>query len=238
MTLTRYGWPVWGPLTVIGVVLAGLCAVAGWWWGIPPVALLWLAQAWFFRDVERSAPRGLPPGAMISPSDGRISALLRVDHHEATGGPALIVRTFLSVLDVHVNRVPAAGEVVALSHRPGQFFDARSAESAQLNESNLITLRLGGGETIGVRQVAGKVARRIVCQLRVGDHVEAGERFGMIRFGSTTELILPRPADVEVLVAVGDRVAGGRTPLAVLRPVAAAPAGPDRPSAAGRARSV
>jgi phosphatidylserine decarboxylase len=181
-----------------------------------PVGVAWLAVLSFFRDPLRRIPRKLPPGAMLSPADGTVSAVLEVEHHVAVGGPGTIVRIFLSVLNVHVNRSPCDGEVVRLDYAPGRHFDARTPESSILNESNLITVRLSSGETIGIRQVAGKIARRIVCPLRVGDRVVRGRRFGMIKFGSTTELILPRSAQPEVLVAPGDRVRGGVTILAML----------------------
>ncbi len=171
-----------------------------------------------------------------------MSAICRVDQHEATDGPALIIRLFLSVLNVHVNRAPLDGEVVAIRYTPGRFFDARTEESAALNESNLLTLRLPNGPTFGVRQVSGKIARRIVCPLQVGDRVTRGEKFGMIRFGSTTELILPDPDRVEVLVKVGDKVRGGLTALARMavpaasQPIASAITGRDEPAGRSVAR--
>lgn len=221
MPLTRYGIIIWGPATAIAAALAAVLALLGWWWGIAVVAVVWLAVAAFFRDPIRRLPTGLDAGAMLSPADGKVSAVLSVDHHDATEGPAAIVRIFLSVLDVHVNRSPCAAEVVDLRYAPGRFLDARLEESARVNESNLIRLRLRSGDMLGVRQVSGKVARRIVCHLRPGERLERGQRFGMIRFGSTTELILPRPSDVDIRVKAGDRVKGGVTVLAVLPSVVA-----------------
>lgn len=217
--LTRYGRREWGLATVVALALGAVLFLLGWWWAAIPVAIAWFAVAMFFRDPPRRIPTNLPPGAMISPADGVVSAVLRVAAHEAVdGAPAVIIRIFLSVLDVHVNRAPCAVEVTGLDYRPGKFLDARSEESARVNESNLVLLRLESGEPIGLRQVSGKVARRIVCPIAVGDRFAAGERFGMIKFGSTAEVILPRPDDVDVRVAVGDRVVGGRTILAVLPP--------------------
>jgi len=135
------------------------------------------------------------------------------------GGPATVIRIFLSVLDVHINRSPAAGEVVSVRHTSGAFHDARTPQSATENESNLIVLKLDDGQTIGVRQIAGKIARRIVCRLKVGDRVEAGQRFGMIKFGSSTELILGHRTEVALRVAVGQRVKAGVTVLAMIAPV-------------------
>ena len=218
MPLTRYGLREWLTITLIALAIAGVVAWFHWWWALPIVAILWLAGAAFFRDPIRRIPANLPPGTMLSPADGTVSAVLNVEAHEATGGrPATIVRIFLSVLNVHVNRSPYDGTVIALKHTPGQYLNAQTEESAAVNESNLITMKIESGETIGLRQVAGMIARRIVCPLKVGDALKRGQRFGMIKFGSTTELILPRPDDVTVHVTKGDRVKGGITMLATLK---------------------
>ncbi len=177
--------------------------------------LLWLALVSFFRDPWRSVPIDLPTGTMLSPADGVISAIEFVDDHESTGTKSVIIRIFLSVLNVHINRAPCECVVKGTIYREGQFLDARLEESARVNESNLITLQVGE-ETIGVRQVSGKLARHIVCPIEVGDSLHQGQRFGMIKYGSTTELILPRPDDVTVLVSKGDRVYAGLTKLARL----------------------
>jgi phosphatidylserine decarboxylase len=216
MRLTGYGRSVWLPCTVVAAALAAACFWWGPWWAALVPVVLWLAVAWFFRDPARSLPTGLEPGAMLSPSDGTISAVLRPEHHEITGGPALVIRTFLSVLNVHVNRAPCDGTVRGVRHVPGRFHDARTERSAHENQFTLISFVTPAGEPIGVRQVTGKVARRIVCGLTEGDQVQRGERFGMIRFGSTTELILPRPDQVQVHVNVGQKVRGGLTVLAVM----------------------
>jgi phosphatidylserine decarboxylase len=229
MLLSRYGLREWLSITLITAIAAcGFALLAwrvhpAWWWALVPVALIWLALVAFFRDPIRRVPRDLPPEVMLSPADGTISAIVRVDRHEAISGqgPALIIRIFLSVLDVHVNRWPCDGTVVAMRYREGTFYDARTEQSAITNESNLIVMRLRAGatgdETIGVRQVSGAIARRIVCPVAVGDHAVRGERFGMIKFGSTTELILPRPDDVQVHVREGQKVKGGLTALATLK---------------------
>lgn len=205
-------------ISIVCAAVAAGAAFAGWWWAAAAVGALWLAAVSFFRDPLRRLPRHLGPGSMISPADGRVIAIERVAGHPVTGGPAVIVRIFLSVLDVHVNRSPADGRVTAVEHRPGRYHDARSPQCPAENESNLVTIRLDSGEPIGVRQIAGKIARRIVCRVQPGDRVGRGERYGMIKFGSSTELILPRPGDVDLHVSAGDRVRGGRTLLATLRP--------------------
>jgi phosphatidylserine decarboxylase len=152
----------------------------------------------------------------VSPADGRVSAVLRVAHHEAIGGPALIVRIFLSVLDVHINRAAQDGVVAAVRHQPGRYLDARAAAGARVNENLLLTLRLDDGRAYGIRQISGAIARRIVCRAKVGDRLRRGDRYGMIQFGSTTELILPQPDGVACLVREGDRVRAGHTAVARL----------------------
>ncbi len=186
-----------------------------WWVVLVSLVVLWLALVSFFRDPWRTIPTDLVAGTMLSPADGVISAVEVVDDHESTGTKSVIIRIFLSVLNVHINRAPCECTVRGLIYREGKFLDARLDESARVNESNLITLQVGE-ETIGVRQVSGKLARHIVCAIEVGDTLLQGQRFGMIKFGSTTELILPRPDDVTVLVSKGDRVRGGITKLAML----------------------
>ena len=201
---------------MVAALLEGLGLWLQWWWLIGVTAFLWLAFAAFFRDPLGRRPASAHPNDFISPADGRISAVLRVDHHAAVDGPALVVRIFLSVLNVHVNRMPCAGTVVDVQHTPGRYLDARTEESAKVNESSLLRLRRADGLLIGVRQVSGAIARRIVCAAAAGEQFSPGQRYGMIKFGSTTELILPRPDRARVHVQKGDRVVGGVTLLATL----------------------
>lgn len=223
MLLTRYGFREWMLISAIALPLIGLALALQWWWVLGAVVIIWLALLSFFRDPIRRLPNDLQPGDMICPADGVVSAVETVDHHDATGGPAVIIRIFLSVLNVHVNRAPYDGEVTALRYVPGKFLNAQTEESAHVNEYNLITVRIHGeqvtSETIGIRQVSGMIARTIVCPLKVGDRLTRGARFGMIKFGSTTELILPRPNDVDVHVKKGESVRGGRQIIARLRPM-------------------
>lgn len=218
MPLTPYGLREWLTITIVAaVVAAAIGFFAGWWWTIP-VAVVWVALVSFFRDPIRRVPRDLPPGTMLSPADGKVSAVEELVHHDAVGGPAMLVRIFLSVLDVHVNRAPYDGVVEKITYTPGKFLNAQTEESARVNESNLLAIRIEGDETIGLRQVSGLIARRIVCPLKEGDRVVRGAKFGMIKFGSTAELILPRPGSVRINVKKGDRVKGGITRLATLAP--------------------
>ena len=126
MLLTPYGLREWLTATIIAAGAGLILALLGWWWGLVPLALVWLAVLSFFRDPIRRVPTNLAPGTLLSPADGRITALERVESHPAVGNrPAVIIRMFLSVLNVHVNRAPADGEVTSIEHRPGRFRDAR-----------------------------------------------------------------------------------------------------------------
>lgn len=216
MSLTRYGFKEWFIITVVAGGAAAIAVYFQWWWLVAVLAVLWLAGVAFFRDPWGRKPATTNPNDMVSPADGRISAVEVVTQHAATGGPAVIVRIFLSVLDVHVNRFPCDGVVTDISYAPGRFLSALTEESAKVNESMLTTLQIASGEKLGIRQVSGAIARRIVCAIHPGSKARRGARFGMIKFGSTTELILPRPNDVKVHVRKGDRVKGGVTILASL----------------------
>jgi len=214
MLLTRHGRREWGFATAVLLLLGIPAVLVGWWWALIPLGLGWIAVAGFFRDPLFRHPASDDPLDLISPADGRISRVERVDSHPSTeGGPAIVVRIFLSVLDVHLNRAPCDAEVVSIVHTPGRYLDARSEESAKVNESNLISLRSDRGIPMGVRQVSGAIARRIVCPIRVGDRLMRAARFGMIKFGSTTELIVPDAPGTEIRVVEGDRVVGGVTVL-------------------------
>ncbi|RLS47170.1 MAG: phosphatidylserine decarboxylase family protein [Planctomycetota bacterium] len=216
MTLTHYGFKEWGTITLIAAAIAGGFVWAAMWWPVVATVVVWLALVAFFRDPRGRRPATDAPNDMVSPADGKVSAVFDVEHHAAIGGPAKVIRIFLSVLDVHINRFPCDGVIATVTNTPGKYLDARSAESAQVNESTVTTLTTASGEHIGIRQVSGAIARRIVCAAHIGSRAKRGARFGMIKFGSTTELILPRPADVTSHVSVGDRVTGGVTIIATL----------------------
>jgi phosphatidylserine decarboxylase len=191
------------------VVGAGILAAVGWWAAAIVVAVPALAFLGFFRDPERTPPA--IPGALLAPADGRVTAVVPVE--DGWVGPAVRVSIFLSPLDVHVNRSPVAGLVRDVEYTRGGFAPAYR-EAADDNER--CTISIDGDETrVAVRQVAGVVARRIVCRVRPGDKLEAGERFGLIRFGSRTDLIAPRATQLRV--QPGDRVRGGESIMGVLR---------------------
>lgn len=190
---------------------------AGVWPWFPPAAgaaLLPLAfSAWFFRDPERAIPAG--PGILVSPADGRVTEISEVDEPEFIGGRAHKIGIFLSVFNCHVNRAPCAGRVAYLNYTPGEFLNAMNPQSSTRNESNYIGFAdtEAGGMNIGVKQIAGLIARRIVCARKAGDRVARGERLGMIKFGSRTELYVPAGRGFLAEVSVGQAVAGGRTIL-------------------------
>jgi phosphatidylserine decarboxylase len=218
MLLTRYGIREWMIITLAAAIPAAAGLFFGWWWLTVGAAVVWAALASFFRDPLGRRPATEDARDLVSPADGLVSAVLEVPEHVATGGaPATIVRIYLSVFDVHINRAPCDAIVVDTIHTPGKYLDVRIEESAKVNESLVMRLRTRSGMLLGVKQISGKVARHIVCPVVVGRVLARGERYGMIKFGSTTELVVPT-ADVErVLVAKGDRVKGGVTVLARMR---------------------
>ena len=214
MLLTRYGFREWTIITLAAAIPAAAGVFFGWWWLALAAFVAWAALASFFRDPLGRRPATADVRDLVSPADGLVSAVLEVPEHVATdGAPATIVRVYLSVFDVHVNRMPAEVEVLGTVHTPGKYLDVRIEESAKVNESMVTRLRSAGGVLLGVKQISGKVARHIVCPIAAGQRFARGERFGMIKFGSTTELVVPTGEVERVCVAKGDRVKGGVTVL-------------------------
>lgn len=183
-----------------------------------PAALLPLVLAVFivsfFRNPRRVAPTD--PGLVVSPADGRVVLIEEIPYDEFIQGPAVLIGIFLSVFNVHSNRSPVDARVIGLTYRPGKFLNALLPASARENEQ--LALRLEENQPpfrrMIVRQIAGAIARRIVCFLKPGDELARGERFGMIKLGSRTELVLPREAGLEVIVRVGQKVHAGTTVMA------------------------
>lgn len=192
-----------------GLALLGAAVLVGWLasppWSVPAL-LLAAFFLWFFRDPERVIPA--TSGAVVSPADGKVTDVSQV---ELEGQARRRISIFLSVFDVHVNRSPIAGVIRDVRYQRGQFHNAMGADSAQHNEQNIVTVE-GEGQTIVFKQIAGLLARRIVFTKKVGDRVERGQRVGMIKFGSRTDILLDVAA--EVRVKVGDRVKGGASVLA------------------------
>jgi phosphatidylserine decarboxylase len=163
---------------------------------------------WFFRDPERKVPMG--PGEIVSPADGVVT---EAEWIETAAGSRLRLSIFLNIFDVHVNRAPVAGTVKAVEYREGSFLNAMKPESVVMNEQTLVVIDAGGYE-ISYKQIAGLLARRIVCAVKVGDRLERGQRVGMIKFGSRVDVLIP--AEAVPKVKTGSRVNGGSTILAVL----------------------
>jgi phosphatidylserine decarboxylase len=180
------------------------------------VFVLWGFVFSFFRDPERAIPP--EADALVSPADGKVTFVGEVADPDFPGGRAFAVSIFLSVFNVHVNRVPRSGRVLRLQYFPGCFLDARHGECGVRNEQFWIDIEdAGTGGLVRTRQIAGAIARRIVCWLRPGEEVRAGDRLGMIKFGSRTEVYVPVDLVKEVLVKVGDTVRGGSRVLLRLR---------------------
>ena len=196
----------------------------GYYFGLPPLVLgvaaflahwvfvgailvgLALFVFYFFRDPERVIPS--EPGAVVSPADGRIVV---ITDEPNKGIPGKRVSIFLAIWNVHVNRSPEAGTITGMEYRPGKFLAAMVARASTENEQNVISLSTAAGEMI-FKQIAGLIARRVVCWKKSGDVVARGERIGLVRFGSRVDLWVPREA--EILVKLGDNVKGGSSVLA------------------------
>lgn len=176
-------------------------------------AALLLFVLYFFRDPERQPPAD--ESLIVSAADGTVVAVEEVEENEFVNARMLRISIFLSVFDVHVNRAPIAGEITHSEPKPGKFLDARNPACSDLNESRTWVFAGANGLQVIVKQITGAIARRIVPWSQVGDTVARGERFGMIRFGSRTEIYLP--LNVEILVKSGDKVKGTETPVARLK---------------------
>lgn len=198
-------------LALLGALLDALLGGL-WFLAVVPILLFVLA---FFRDPDRAGSGD--DDDLLAPADGVVSDVVTLD--DADMGPGCTrIGIFLSVFDVHVNRVPCAGRVVRTSRRDGGFHDARDPRAIDENRAATIVLARPDGREIGVRQITGLIARRILCPVEKGDTFVRGQRYGMIRFGSRTELVVQTAALESLLVKVGDTVRGGKTLLARLQP--------------------
>lgn len=186
-------WPKSAPLALLGILLAAY-------------------MAWFFRDPERIPPAD--PGAVISPADGRIVFSGDCPPGIWSPEPGKMVSVFMWIFDVHVNRAPVSGKVISIRYHPGKFLAANVEKASLENEQNGVVLETAEGRRVSYVQIAGLVARRIVCNLSEGDTVRRGQRVGMIRFGSRVDVLLP--ASAVLRVRKGDRVRAGESILGVL----------------------
>ncbi|MBL9057657.1 MAG: phosphatidylserine decarboxylase [Rhodobacteraceae bacterium] len=204
------GWRFVGVFAAATVVLFLIWAPLGW---LGVGLTVWCY--YFFRDPKRSVP--LTPGLVVSPADGVVSLIERAVPPQELGlGPAALTRVsvFMSVFNCHVNRLPAEGRITAVAYRPGKFLNASLDKASVDNERNALAIELVDGRQIAVVQIAGLVARRILCWAKPGQEMRRGERFGLIRFGSRLDVYLPE--GVEPQVALGQTMIAGETVLARL----------------------
>lgn len=197
------------PFIVMAMFVTIVAALLGWaflTWVLVAVTLL---VGHFFRDPERMLTVG--PEFVISPADGKIIAVEKVDSVRFLEGPRVKISIFMTIFDVHVNRVPVSGVVRGLHYQKGRFLSANKGRASLENEQGWLWVRSDSGVDVVLTQVAGLLARRIVCWPAVGDSVNRGERFGMIRFGSRLDVYVPFHS--ELSVSKGDRVHAGETPL-------------------------
>jgi len=192
-------------------VLTGIFWALSWFWVTGLFGGLFLFVTWFFRDPERSIPED--PNAIVSPGDGKIVEIIS-ETDPLLDKAYTRVSIFLNVFNVHVNRVPISGKIQATRYNSGKFFNAASHKASLDNEQSAILLN-NGHVTILVKQIAGLIARRIVCWAKEGDEYQRGQRFGLIRFGSRVDIFLPEGTDIRV--AIGDIVNGGSSIIGYLK---------------------
>lgn len=204
MKIAREGYPWILAASIFALVTYGV----GWTWVSGVCAVVALSCAGFFRDPDRKGPTG--EGLVLAPADGRVVAIIQeaMGDGDSPGGETR-VSIFLSLLNVHVNRAPIKGRVEYVRYQPGRFIAAFKEEASHANEQNAVRLTDAGGNSVGVVQIAGLLARRIICYVRKGQDLERGQRLGIIIFGSRVDLYLPRGSTVEV--TEGQRVKGGET---------------------------
>ena len=209
MSIAREGYR----LILTSGALAVIALVLGWTVIGAALALITLALVGFFRDPERIIPA--EESLVLSPADGKVVSIAAATEFELFKEAATRISIFLSPLDVHINRMPVAGEIAEVNYRRGTFMAAYRAEASERNEQNALKIIDDAGHSVGVVQIAGVMARRIVCRVKQGDSLARGERFGLIMFGSRTDTYLPKGCSVEVVE--GQRVKGGETILGRFR---------------------
>jgi phosphatidylserine decarboxylase len=207
LRLDRAGWPFIG-----GALFLALASAAAVGWGLAiPLAALAVFFAFFFRDPHRTSPGD--GDLVLSPADGRVLVAGAAIADAAPAGAWQQVSIFLSPMDVHVNRIPASGRVTRVTYTPGRFLPAYRSDAATANERSEVWID-HGGQTVVARQIVGILARRVVCRVKSGANVRAGDRFGIMKFGSRMDVFVPINATIKV--SVGQVVRGGETVIAVL----------------------
>lgn len=205
----KVGAPYYAPLLIVAVIAQFSAIRMGYPWASIPFWALFIFTLNFFRDPPRRITND--PDVIVSPADGKVDAIENLESCPYFDGPCTCVSIFLNVFNVHVNRMPDDATVTKIEYREGEFRNALDPESRQVNESNTLFLDTPHGPMV-VKQISGAVARRIVCVTDVGKQLTKGEKFGMIKFGSRTELYFPQGA--EVLVNTGENVHGGSSDIA------------------------
>ena len=204
LPIAQQGWSFILPLLGAAVALSLVTGPVGGGAALVLAAFV----TYFFRDPERTIP--VESGVFLAPADGKVVGI--APQTKGPGGTTgTLVSTFLSLFDVHINRAPVSGLVVDVRHQPGKFLPAFRPEASASNEQNILVLRAGPAQVV-IKQIAGILARRIVCWAKPGDMLRAGERFGLIRFGSRVDVFIPH--EYAVQVCLGERVRGGETVLA------------------------
>lgn len=198
------------PFIAISAIVTAALWFTGITWLFVVALILTVFVVSFFRDPERTIPED--PTAIVSPADGRVIKACEVAENRFTDGPAMKISIFMTVFNVHVNRVPASGRVVDVLYNPGRFFSANLDKASLENEQNAVIVEARDGSRVVFNQIAGLIARRIVCYARTGMELDRGERFGLIRFGSRLDVYLPTTCRLSV--GVGDRVSAGSSVLA------------------------
>lgn len=167
-----------------------------------------LFTAFFFRDPDRG--NDVPDGAVLAPADGRVIQIKNIDDkNNPLGKPAVKISIFMSIFNVHVNRIPMGGTIKSITYHPGKFFSADLDKASEQNERNSITIQTPDSRKIVVVQIAGLIARRIACWVKEGDDMQAGQRFGLIRFGSRVEIYLP--CNTRITAQLHQKASAGKT---------------------------
>jgi len=200
------------PFILISLLFTIISAYFNIIWLTILLVLITIFIVCFFRNPERTFQD--EEKLVICPADGKIIRIEDVDVHGVISGKFKKISIFMNVFNVHVNRMPYNGEVEKIAYHAGKFLSANLDKASAENERNQIMVRIPDGRSLWVVQIAGLIARRIVCWTREGDHLQKGERFGLIRFGSRVELFLP--ADSRITVKLGDKVTAGKTPMGYL----------------------
>ena len=207
--IARQGFPFILPLLILTVIFAFFGKI----WISSLFFLMTAFVTWFFRNPERKSPEDAK--VIVSPADGRVIKIEDVAENGLMKGPSKKISIFMNVFNVHVNRIPYSGTVNSVRYREGKFFSANLDKASTSNEKNSVLIETDKGKQILTEQIAGLIARRIECWLEEGMHVNKGDRFGLIRFGSRLDIFLP--ADTAVAVSIGDKVKAGETPIGWLK---------------------